>query len=99
MLSNDFQDALAIFFYRKGNVKVSDAQREQAREEFCVIDVRAVRRITVASGTSMNPNSLALFGRKPRQRQVVQSDKPVEQVSGGIQFYREAALGEIDLHF
>lgn len=57
-----------------------------------------MRRIAIAAGTGVHADPLTLFGRKARQREVVQIDEAVQQVPGRIDLHRQAAFGEVDLH-
>src|SRR5258708_8319608 len=46
----------------------------------------------------MHPDAAALFGRETRQREIIEVDEAVQEMSGGIDLYREASFGEVHLH-
>ena len=88
-------DAIALAGQR--DVEVPDLQLEQARQQLGIVDVGAVGRIAIAAGTGVHADPLALLGREPRQRQVVQVDETVQETAGRIDLHRQTALGEVDL--
>jgi len=98
MLADDSQDMRAILLTRQSNVEISCLQFEQAGQQLGVVDLRAVGRVAVASGTGMNTNAFSFFDGEARQRQIVQIYKTVEQKPGRIELDRQAPFGEIDLN-
>src|ERR1700730_16228443 len=46
----------------------------------------------------MNPDALALFRRKPRQREIVEVNEAVKEVPRGIDFHSQASFGEVHLN-
>ena len=97
VLADDLQDAVAVLFARQGDVEIPRLQLEQARQQLGVIDVPAVGRVAVAARAGVHADALAILGREPRQRKVVQVDEAVEQTAGRIDLDRQPALREVDL--
>ena len=95
---DDPQHPGAVLLARERDVEVPHLQLEQAGQQLLVVDVRAVRRIAVAARAGMDSDALALLGGEPGQRQVVEVDEAVEQMSGTVHLHREAAFREVDLH-
>ena len=98
VIPDDLQHADTILFAREGNVKIARLQLEQAGQQLGVIDIRAVGRVAVAARTGMHPDALAILGGESRQREIVQIDEAVQQISGGIDLDRQPAFREVDLN-
>jgi hypothetical protein len=62
----DFQNVLSVTFAGQRDVKISRFQLKQARQQFCIVDIRAMRCIEIAARAAMDPDALTLFRREPR---------------------------------
>src|SRR5262249_8794217 len=83
IIPDDFQSTSAILFARQCNVEIPRLQLEQARQQFGVIDIRAVGRVAVPASAGMYANALAVLRGESRQRKIVQIDKTVEKTPRG----------------
>ena len=97
-LADVSQHPLALLLACQRDVEVSDAKLEQAGQQVGVVDVGAVRRITVATGAGVHADASALVVGKARQRHVVQVDEAVQEVAARVELDRQPAFREIDLH-
>src|SRR5580704_18807887 len=98
MFANNLEHSRPIFFSRERDVKISHSHFEEAWQEIRIVHGGAMRRVEIPARASMYPYALPLFGRKPRQRQIVQSDETVKQFTRGIEFHCQSSFREIDLH-
>ncbi len=98
VFADDLQDLPAVPLPCKRDVEISHLQPKQAGQQLRIIDIRAVRRIEIASRAGMDPDAPALLWREPRQRKVVQVDEAVEKISRGIDLRVQPSFGEIDLN-
>src|SRR5256885_5894878 len=93
----DFQDVRAVTLSGKRDVEVSRLQFKQAGQQFSVIDIRAVRRIEIISRAGMDPDAAALFGREPRQREIIEVNEAVKEMPRGIDLHGQPSFGEVHL--
>ena len=64
VLADDTQNALSITLARQCDVKISGFELEEARKQFGVIDVGAVRRVTITAGARVDADALPFLSRK-----------------------------------
>src|ERR1700674_3548529 len=53
----------------------------------------------IAPGTCMNSDTPALFRRETRQREIVEVNETVKQLSGGVDLHGEPRFGKVYLNF
>src|ERR1700687_1337971 len=87
VFANDFQSMATVRLAREGDVEIPRLELEQARQQLCVVDIRAVCRIEVVPRAGMDSDAPALFRREPREREVVQVDEAVQEIPGWIDLY------------
>ena len=97
MRPDDLQDAHPVGFARQRDVEIVGLQLEQARQEFGVVDVRAMSGIAIAARTGVDADAPAVRGREARKREVVQIDEAVEELARRIDLHRQPSFGEVDL--
>src|SRR5207245_11372492 len=67
-------------------------------KELPIVHIRAMSSVFGAAGASVDTNPLPLRGREPFQHTVVEADEGPEQLLRRIEFCREPAFREVDLH-
>ena len=95
---DEIQHAETIPLARQLNIEVGDAQLEQAREQLRVVDIRAVRRIAVATRTRVDAEPPPLLVAEAIEHAIVERDEGAQQSQARVQLHGQAPLGEVDLH-
>ena len=82
MVSDHFEDTLAVRLACQLQIKVGRLQLEQVGQELGVVHIRAVARVAIGAWARVYADALSLLGGKALQHQVVQVDETVEKAPG-----------------
>src|SRR4029453_10764023 len=95
---DEIQHARTIALARQLNIEVADPQLEQARKELRVVDVRAVRRIAVATRTRVHAETPPLIVVEAVKYPIVERDEGAQQSEARVELHGQTPLREVDLH-
>src|SRR5260370_39617066 len=98
VLPYDRQHWATVVLTGERNIKIACLQLEQLGQQICVVDLGAVRRMQIPSGTGVDPDALALLWRETREREVVQVDETVKELPGGSDLHCKPRFSEVYLN-
>ena len=82
---HDAQDGRAISFAGHLQIEPALVHLEEIRQQLCIIDIRAMRRIEISSWADMYSDLLALLCSKAIEHLIVQMDEVTEKLSRWIE--------------
>jgi hypothetical protein len=85
ILANNPENAPSVRLACELHVEIADVYAEKRRQQSCIINVSAVRRVAISSWAGMDPNTLSFLLRELAKNPVNQCDESGEQLSAWIQ--------------
>jgi hypothetical protein len=91
------EDPAAILLACERDVEAGRLQLEERRQEVGVVDVGAVRRVSVATRARVDADPLPLLGGEALEDLVVERDEIAQKLPCRVELQREPRLREVDL--